>query len=60
MRRLVGRTIVRIDLNPQTVEGVRITDPEIHLDDGTSLVFVTEEVPDGSGYGIRMVRRCAS
>ena len=59
MKSLVGRTIVKVELNRRTVEGIQMTDPTIWLDDGTSLRFLAEESPDGGEYGIAMVRRRA-
>lgn len=56
MKRLVGRKIVKVDLNPQTIQGVKLTSPVLTLDDGTALRFVAEESPDGGEYGVAMVR----
>lgn len=61
---IVGRTIVRVDLNaarvPDGAKGTRMLhNPVIHLDNGASIVFMTEEDPEGGDYGVAIIYRPA-
>lgn len=55
-RRLVGRTIVAVELNEEVIEGERMTSPLLTLDDGSVLSFYAQESPDGGEYGVGLVR----
>lgn len=59
---LIGRKIVRIDEQPQVVgdgPGLKKTmhDPIIYLDDGSEIVCVVEEHPEGGEYGVKLIGR---
>ncbi len=54
-RKIEGRRIVRIDLDPQLVEGEELTSPRIWLDDGSYLRFYAQESPDGGEPGVGLV-----
>jgi hypothetical protein len=60
-RQLIGRTIVGFEPNPfdgraHAHEEKRLAhDPVIKLDDGSDLLFITEETESGA-YGVRIVK----
>lgn len=66
-KKLVGRRITEVRMNGAWEGGggggygrVYMHNPVIVLDDGTELVFVVEEHPDGGEYGVDIVRRKAA
>lgn len=62
-KRLIGRTIVAVDLNAtwESEEGSKhrrlMHDPVFTLDDGSRLSFVVQEHPEGAEYGVCPIRR---
>lgn len=55
-RRLIGRTIVDVDIRPvwDAERGRYTTDPVLYLDNGARVTFNVEETGSGSDYGIRL------
>ena len=62
-REIVGKRIVAFrpgtSRQGQGASQTTMHDPEIELEDGTVLVFGTEEHPDAAWYGIWIGRRLA-
>lgn len=51
-RELVGRRIVAFRPGTHVEDGKVMHEPAIDLDDGTTLVFMAEEHPQGEEYGV--------
>lgn len=50
-----GRTIVDIQMNTEIVEGVRCHKPAIILDNGSRIICMGTEMPDGSDYAVDLI-----
>lgn len=55
-RWVVGRRITAVRLNAtRASNGSTMHEPEIELDNGALLRFLTEEDPDGAEYGVAII-----
>lgn len=51
-RQVVGKRIIAFRPGTTVVEGKVMHEPAIDLDDGSTLVFMAEEHPQGDYYGV--------